>query len=244
IEGERVLVNGHDTGWDWAKLVQTAYLNRVDLSAHGYFATPNIYFNRQQEKGRPFAYHVYGTALIQVALDCLRGVYRIESVKIVHDLGRPLNRVVDLGQVEGGLAQGLGWMTLEELRWDEQGRLMSRALASYKVPDVYFMPDDLEVHFLENADEPTGPYGNKAVGEPPLMYGIGVFFAIRDAMRAFRPDAALAFHSPLTPERVLTQLHPELVAQFRQAQTAAAEDGKPAVKRAREKAKVKEENAG
>ncbi len=238
---ERVLVNGHDTGWDWEKLVQTAYLNRVDLSAHGYFATPNLYFNRQQEKGRPFAYHVYGTALIQVELDCLRGVYRIESVHIVHDLGRPLNPVVDLGQVEGGLAQGLGWMTLEELRYDQQGRLMSRALASYKVPDVYFMPDDLKVVFLENADEPTGPYGNKAVGEPPLMYGIGVFFALRDAMRAFRPDLSFPFSSPLTPERVLTQLHPEWVAALEKTPPTPARDEKQTAARAKKKVN---QNAG
>ena len=156
-------------------------------------------------------YHVYGTAIVEVTLDCLRGVYDIDSVKIVHDLGRSINELVDIGQVEGGLAQGLGWMTVEDLQYDEKGRLLSGALATYKVPDTYFMPDDIQVQFLEEADEPLGPYGNKAVGEPPLMYGIGVFFALRQAMRAFRPDIAFAFDTPLTPERVLMALHPEAV---------------------------------
>jgi len=210
IRQEKIFYNGSDTGWDWGKLVQAAYLQRVDLSAHGFYATPNIYFDKKKEKGKPFAYHVYGTAIVEVTLDCLRGRYKIDSVKIVHDLGRPLNRLVDLGQVEGGLAQGLGWMTVEELRFDEQGRLLSTNLASYKVPDVYFMPDDIQVSFLEDSDSPVGPMGNKAVGEPPFMYGIGVFFAIRDAMRQFKPDVRLPLESPLTPERVLLQLHEDV----------------------------------
>ncbi|WP_456425248.1 xanthine dehydrogenase molybdopterin binding subunit [Rhodocaloribacter sp.] len=209
VEGEKVFYAGRETEWDWERLVSAAYFRRVSLSAHGFYATPNIHFDKTTEKGRPFAYHTYGTALVEVTVDALLGTYEIDSVKIVHDLGRTLNPLIDLGQVEGGLAQGLGWMTMEDLRWDDAGRLLSRALATYKVPDVYFMPDDLEVRFLENADEPTGPYGNKAVGEPPLMYGLGVFFALRRAMRAFRPGADLPFAAPMTPERVLMALHPE-----------------------------------
>lgn len=224
IAHETVVHNGAATHLTWSELVQTAYGRRVGLSAHGFFATPGIHFDKSTEKGRPFAYHVYGTAIIEVSVDCLRGTYDIDSVKIVHDLGRPLNRLVDLGQVEGGLAQGLGWTTMEDLMYDDTGRLLSGALATYKVPDVYFMPDDLQVQFLENADEPTGPYGNKAVGEPPLMYGIGAFFAIRDAMRAFRPDAQLSFTSPLTPERVLIGLHQSELSQIR-ARVRAMGDG-------------------
>jgi xanthine dehydrogenase large subunit len=214
IEDERVLYDGHDTGWNWDKLVQTAYLSRIGLSAHGFYATPNIYFDRMKEKGRPFAYHVFGTAIIEVMLDCIRGTYDIDAVKIVHDLGRPLNKLIDLGQVEGGLAQGLGWMTVEDLQFNEKGEFLSNALASYKVPDVYFMPDDIEVAFLENVAEETGPYGNKAVGEPPLMYGIGVYFALRYAMRAFRSQKEFNFKSPLTPERVLLQLYSDYVVQL------------------------------
>ncbi len=211
IVDERVLYDGSDTGLTWPEVVQKAYLSRVSLSAQAHFATPDIFFDKQREKGRPFAYYAHGTAIVEVTLDCLRGRYTIDAVKIVHDLGRPLNKLVDLGQVEGGLAQGLGWMTLEDLRFAGDGRIMSHALATYKVPDVYFMPDDLQVKFLEDSESELGPFGSKAVGEPPLMYGIGAFFALRHAMRAFRPDLDFAFDAPLTPERVLLQLHPEFV---------------------------------
>ncbi len=223
IVGEAVLHDGRDTGWTWERLVREAYLARVGLSAHGHYATPDVWFDPAKGKGHPFAYHVYGTALFEVTLDCLRGVYEVDAVKIVHDLGRSLNRRIDLGQVEGGLAQGLGWMTLEELRYDQRGQLLSNALASYKVPDVYFLPDDLQVKFLEDVPSRPGPYGSKAVGEPPLMYGIGVFFALRHAMRAFRPEAELPFASPLTPERVLMQLHAGEVAGMAVAAPVMAE---------------------
>ncbi len=211
IENEQVLYDGKETGWTWSRLVQTAYLSRVDLSAHGFYATPGLWFDREKEKGHPFAYHVFGTACFEVTLDCLRGIYEINSAKIVHDLGRPMNELVDRGQIEGGLAQGLGWMTLEELKFDKTGRYLSNSLATYKLPDVYFMPDDLEVRLLENVDNAAGPYGSKAVGEPPLMYGIGVFFALQNALAEFNPVARLRYDAPLTPEKVLMQLHDGLL---------------------------------
>ena len=231
IAGEQVLLDGAETDWTWQRLVFDAYLARVGLSAHGFFRTPDVHFDYQTCKGRPFAYHVYGTAIVEVTVDALRGVYDVDAVKIVHDLGRPLNRRVDLGQIEGGLAQGLGWMTMEDLRFSDRGEILSGALATYKVPDVYFMPDDLEVRFLEDTDKtssvslrenPLGPYHSKAVGEPPLMYGIGVFFALRDAMRAFRARD-YAFVAPLTPERVLMELHGHLVPELERQAEAAAE---------------------
>jgi xanthine dehydrogenase large subunit len=206
VIGGKVYYGKKKTGWTWRELVQQAYMSRIDLSAHGFYATPKIYFDRTKEKGYPFAYHAYGTAIIEVTVDCLRGTYDIDSVKIVHNLGRPLNKLIDLGQVEGGLAQGLGWMTVEDLQFNERGEYLSNSLATYKVPDVYFMPDDVQVHFIER-DEKSGPFGNKAVGEPPLMYGIGVYFALRYAMRAFRPHVEFDFKSPLTPERLLLQLY-------------------------------------
>ncbi|MCB9090808.1 MAG: molybdopterin-dependent oxidoreductase [Calditrichae bacterium] len=207
IENEQVRYQGQATGWSWRKLVETAYFSRISLSAHAFYATPNIYFDKQKEKGRPFNYHVYGTAILEATVDCLRGTYDIDAVKIVHDLGRPLNAVVDLGQIEGGLAQGLGWMTVEDLQFDHTGKLLAGALANYKLPEVYFMPEDLQVNFLENDDNPNAPYGSKAVGEPPLLYGLGVFFALRNAARAFRPGKTLSFHAPMTPERLLLELY-------------------------------------
>lgn len=214
FRNEIIFYGDKKTALTWSKLVQAAYLSRTKLSAHAFYATPNIYFDRDKEKGRPFAYHVFGAAIVEVTLDCLRGRYDIDSVKIVHDLGRPANELTDRGQIEGGLAQGLGWMTMEDLQFDKNGTLLSNALSTYKVPDVYFMPDDLQVKLLENVDNEPGPYGSKAVGEPPLMYGIGVFHAIRYAMRAFRPDLDFNFQSPLTPERVLMELYKDKVEDY------------------------------
>ncbi len=207
-------------GWDWERVVITAYLNRIGLSAHAFYATPNLHFDANEEKGRPFAYHVYGAAIVESEIDVLRGTYDIRTVKLVHDLGRPINELVDMGQIEGGLAQGIGWMTLEELAYGEDGRILSHALSTYKAPDVYCTPD-VEVKFLTE-DSPTGPYGSKAVGEPPLMYGIGAYFSLRDALKAARPDGDFGFDAPMTPERVLLQLYPEVVAEW-EAKPQAAE---------------------
>ena len=226
IAGERVQVAGTPTALGWGDLVGLTYRSRRRLSAHGYYATPHIHYDERREHGRPFSYHVYGAAVFEVTVDCLRGTYVVDQVKIVHDLGRSINPSVDRGQVEGGLAQGMGWMTMEELQWDEQGHCLSHALSTYKAPDVYFMPDDLVVKFLEPGPKkltsgrclgiatvrtpeknPYGPLGSKAVGEPPLMYGIGVFFALRNAIQAFRPDAELRLNAPMTPERVLLELY-------------------------------------
>ena len=206
IIGEKVYLNGDETELDWPHLIQSAYLSRTALSSHAFYATPNIYFDERRGKGRPFAYHVFGTAIVEVTVDSLRGMYDIDSVKIVHDLGRPINALIERGQIEGGLAQGLGWMTIEDLQYDEGGKLRSDSLATYKVPDSYFMPDDIQIKLLENVAPPAGPYGSKGVGEPPFMYGIGAFFAIRYAMKAFGKSSKFSFRAPLTPERVLTEL--------------------------------------
>ena len=211
VADERVHVAGQPAGMSWSDLVGLTYRARKRLSAHGYYATPGIHYDEEREHGHPFSYHVYGSAVFEVTVDCLRGTYAVDQVKIVHDLGRTINPTVDRGQVEGGLAQGMGWMTMEDLQWDAQGRCLSHALSTYKAPDVYFMPDDMAVKFLEPEDNPYGPLGAKAVGEPPLMYGIGVYFALRNAMKAFRPDAALTLDTPMTPERLLLALHRDSV---------------------------------
>ena len=208
LKDEIVYMDGEQTALKWEELIRTANLNRISLSSHAFYATPGINFDRNIEKGKPFAYHVYGTAIIEVTLDCLRGIYKIDSVKVVHDFGNSFNPVVDLGQAEGAIVQGLGWMTIEEVMHDKKGKLLTDSLSTYKVPDIYFTPE-IEVEFLENSENPMGIFKSKAIGEPPLMYGIGGYFAILNAMKTFRPGYEFNIPAPITPERVLLSIYPE-----------------------------------
>ena len=207
IKDEVVYLSGRRTDISWNKLIQTAYLNRVSLSSQAHHATKDIYFNREISKGKAFAYHVYGTAIVEATVDCLRGTYEIDSVKVVHDFGKSLHPVVDRGQAEGAIVQGIGWMTLEEIIYNEKGKLITDALSTYKVPDIHFAPKEIKVHFLEDAENPYGPFQSKAIGEPPFMYGIGAYFAIRNAMKAFRPGKQFKFNAPITNEKVLLALY-------------------------------------
>jgi xanthine dehydrogenase large subunit len=207
IKDEIVFYNSNKTDLTFAKLVNTAYQKRISLTTQAHHSTPNIYFNTKTNKGKPFAYHSYGVAVVEVTLDCLRGIYEVDTVKVVHDFGDTINRTIDLGQAEGGIVQGIGWMTIEELKWDSEGKLLTDALSTYKIPDIHAVPKEMKIHFLENASNPFGPNNSKAIGEPPLMYGIGVYFALLNAMLAFHPNLELKFDSPLTPEKVLLMLY-------------------------------------
>lgn len=197
------------TDLSWNQLVMKAYMNRTDLSSHAHYATPGIHFDKTTEKGRPFAYHVSGTAVTEVTVDCMLGTYRIDRVNIVHHGGSLLNPLLDRGQIEGALLQGIGWVTMEELAWDSRsGRLLADTLATYKVPDISFTPDEVNIHFAEGEklEDGVGLNGSKAIGEPPFMYGIGAWFAILNAMRAFGLKAPPDYTAPMTPERVLMTL--------------------------------------
>ena len=182
-------------------------MKRISLSAKGHYATPIIKFDKTKEKGHPFAYHVYGTALTKVTVDCLRGTYEIDAVNVVHDFGTSINREIDLGQVEGGIVQGIGWMTMEEVIYNKEGRLLSNALSTYKIPDIYSVPKALNVNFLHTDGSELAIFKSKAVGEPPLMYGIGAYFAIRNAILAFNPTAKVGYEAPMTTEKVLMALY-------------------------------------
>jgi xanthine dehydrogenase large subunit len=207
FENERVIKKGIITEITWEKLVQTAFLSRICLSENGHYATPTIHFDKSKEKGHPFAYHVYGTAIITVTLDCLRGTYEVDDVKIVHDFGNSINPTIDKGQIEGAVVQGIGWMTMEEISFNNDGRLLSNSLSTYKVPDIYSAPKVLECHALETDGPELAILKSKAVGEPPFMYGIGAFFAIQNAIKSFNPKYKLDFDAPLTPEKVLMRLY-------------------------------------
>ncbi|MEP7254073.1 MAG: molybdopterin cofactor-binding domain-containing protein, partial [Ginsengibacter sp.] len=202
-----VWVKDQQADLSWNDLVLTAYIKRISLSEHAHYATPKIRYDATIEKGHPFAYHVYGTAITTVTVDCLRGIYEVDAVKIVHDFGASMNPIVDLGQIEGGLVQGIGWMTLEEIIYDKQGKLLSNALSTYKIPDIYSVPKNIEVSFLETPNDNPAIMRSKAVGEPPLMYGMGTFFALRNAIKEFNPKGSPAFSAPMTPEKVLCALY-------------------------------------
>ncbi len=204
---ELVHINDKKTELTWDDLIATAYTHRINLSEHAHYAPPQVHFDPTTEKGHPFAYHVYGTAITVVTVDCLRGIYTFDAVKVVHDFGASMNPNVDLGQIEGGIVQGMGWMTMEEIIYDKEGRLKSNALSTYKVPDIYSVPEEIKVHFLKTKKDNLAIFRSKAVGEPPLMYGIGAFFAIRNAIKAFNPFADVKFSSPITHEKVLLALY-------------------------------------
>ncbi|MGZ8552562.1 MAG: xanthine dehydrogenase molybdopterin binding subunit [Chitinophagaceae bacterium] len=207
LKDEWVYAHGQKTKWDWKKLVLATFTKRINLSEHAHYTPPGIHFDPAKEKGHPFAYHVYGAALITATIDCLRGIYEIDDVKVIHDAGDSMNRIVDMGQCEGGIVQGIGWMTMEEIVYDKEGRLQSNALSTYKVPDIYSVPKKMNIHFLETQKDNLAVLRSKAVGEPPLMYGIGAYFALRNAMKAFNPSADIPYDAPMTPEKVLMGLY-------------------------------------
>jgi xanthine dehydrogenase large subunit len=207
FKNELVYLDSVESDLSWTQLISQAFMNRENLSAKGHYATPLIHFDKTKEKGHPFAYHVYGTALTITTLDCLRGIYTFDAVHVVHDFGSSMNKLVDLGQCEGGLVQGMGWMTMEEVVYNKDGRLLANALSTYKIPDIYSVPKEINIHFLNTDHDNLAILKSKAVGEPPLMYGIGAFFAVRNAILAFNPQAKIPYDAPITPEKVLMALY-------------------------------------
>ncbi|MCG6961116.1 molybdopterin-dependent oxidoreductase, partial [bacterium BMS3Abin03] len=201
-----VYQQGSKTKITWNELIKTANMKRVSLSSQSFYATPGIHFDKAKEKGKPFAYHSYGTAIIEATVDCLRGIYKIDSVKALHDFGKSINISIDKGQAEGAIMQGLGWMTIEEVIYNGDGKLLTDALSTYKVPDIHFTPD-VQIEFLEDSENLLGVFKSKAIGEPPLMYGIGGYFAIMNAIKAFRPGVEFKFSAPITPEKVLLNIY-------------------------------------
>ncbi|QPG04594.1 xanthine dehydrogenase molybdopterin binding subunit [Salinimonas marina] len=189
---------------DFAELVQQAYLARVSLSATGFYKTPKIYYDREQACGRPFFYFAYGAAVSEVSIDTLTGEYTVDQVDIVHDVGHSLNPAIDTGQIEGAFIQGMGWLTTEDLRWDETGRLISMNMATYKIPAIGDTPPRFNTRLYQTPNSEDSIYHSKAVGEPPFMLAISVWCALKDAISSisdYRLDPQL--DPPATPEKVL-----------------------------------------
>ena len=209
IESGEVRVKGKPSGLGWKELVVAANEARIDLSAHGFYSTPGLFYDMKAERGTPFAYHVYGAACVTARVDLLKATCRIESATIVHDSGNSLDPNVDMGQIEGAFAQGLGWTLLEDLRFGEDGRPLSDTLSTYKLPDASFMPEKMAIEVLPGIENPAAPFNSKAVGEPPLQYGIAAYFAVLDALRAAKPDGKDFYNLPLIPEKIEAYLSGE-----------------------------------
>jgi len=203
FEDNHVLVGDRRMGF--TDFVRAAWMARVSLSSTGFYRTPKIHYDKETFTGRPFYYYAYGAAVSEVIIDTLTGEYRVTRVDILHDCGRSLNPAIDLGQVEGGFIQGMGWLTSEELWWNERGELMTHAPSTYKIPTCSDLPVDFRVRLMESAaNREETIHRSKAVGEPPLMLALSVFLAIRDAVAAaagYRQVPHL--DAPATPERVL-----------------------------------------
>ncbi len=187
---------------EFVKVIEAAYRQRLPLFAHGYYRTPEIHYNPTTGQGRPFYYFAYGAAVAEVELDGFTGDTQILRVDILEDAGNSLSPIVDLGQIEGGFLQGAGWLTLEELVWDKQGKLATNSASTYKLPSWSELPPVFHVRLLERAAEPGVVFGSKAVGEPPLMLAISVREAIRDAVAAFGAGGIVELEAPSTPERI------------------------------------------
>ena len=187
------------------EFVQLAYFNQISLSSTGFYKTPKIYYDHASGSGCPFYYFAYGAACAEVVVDTLTGEYKILRADILHDVGDSLNPAIDIGQVEGAFIQGVGWLTTEELVWNDKGKLMTNGPAGYKIPAVADMPIDFRTTLVENRKNPEDTvFHSKAVGEPPFMLGISVWCALKDAVASVSGYRKYPhMDSPATPERVL-----------------------------------------
>ena len=189
-------------------LVKDAYLNRVSLSSSGFYSTPKIHFNNKTFSGRPFLYFCYGAAVSEVLIDTLTGENKILRVDILHDHGRAINPAIEKGQIEGGFVQGAGWLTIEEVNWKSNGELTTHSPSTYKIPAVNDMPEKFNVKIFKNINKENVVNKSKTTGEPPLMLGMSVFFAIKDAIASVGNYKIIPnLNAPATPEAILLSIN-------------------------------------
>ncbi|CAG4896804.1 xanthine dehydrogenase molybdopterin binding subunit [Paraburkholderia gardini] len=203
---DSVLVGG--TVVPFEEVISKAYLARVQLWSDGFYATPKLYWDQAKLQGRPFYYYSYGAAVSEVVIDTLTGEMRVLRADALHDVGASLNPALDVGQVEGGFIQGMGWLTTEELWWNAGGKLMTHAPSTYKIPTVNDTPPDFRVNLFKNRNAEDSIHRSKAVGEPPLLLPFSVFFAIRDAVASvgdYKVNPPL--NAPATSEEILKAIN-------------------------------------
>lgn len=202
FSGDRVSAGGQSLGF--VEVVKMAYMARVQLWADGFYRTPKISYDPVTLKGRPFYYFSYGAAISEVVIDTLTGESRVLRVDILHDTGRSLNPAIDLGQIEGGFIQGMGWLTSEELFWDAQGRLRTHSPSTYKIPTASDVPAQFNVTLWDRDNREESIFRSKAVGEPPLMLAMSVLHALRDAVAATANGRLIPrLNAPATPQEIL-----------------------------------------
>ena len=192
----------------FAVVVRAAYANRIQLWSDGFYRTPKIHYDKTTLTGRPFYYFAYGAACTEVAIDTLTGESRVLKVDILHDVGRSINPAIDIGQIEGGFVQGMGWLTTEQLVWNDKGHLATHAPSTYKIPATGDIPQHLRVELWPEPNREDNVFGSKAVGEPPFMLAISVFEALRAAVASVQPQGRepVQLVAPATAENVLRAL--------------------------------------
>lgn len=202
FDNQQVHLGEHSIAF--VELIQQAYIARISLSSSGFYKTPKIHYNRETGNGRPFFYFSYGASVSEVSVDTLTGEYKVNRVDILHDVGNSINPAIDIGQIEGGFIQGMGWLTTEDLKWDDSGKLLSNNPATYKIPAIGDTPQIFNVDLYLRANAEDTIYHSKAVGEPPLMLANSVWCALKDAVASiadYKVDPPLP--TPATPEAVL-----------------------------------------
>ena len=214
MDGElRWKTDGRQHALSFAEATHQAYAARIQLWSDGFYRTPKIHYDRTTLTGRPFFYFAYGAACTEVIIDTLTGEHRTCRVDILHDVGRSINPAIDIGQIEGGFIQGMGWLTSEQLVWDSQGWLRTHAPSTYKIPTASDTPEIFRVDLWPEPNREDSVYRSKAVGEPPLMLALSVWEALRDAVHSARggstsPSAPVVMNAPATPEEVLRAIQP------------------------------------
>jgi xanthine dehydrogenase molybdopterin-binding subunit B len=204
---EVIIISDKKHAISFNELIEIAYLERTSLSATGFYKTPDIHFDKKKGKGKPFHYFAFGMAVSEVELDSLTGYIQVFRTDILHDVGNSINEGLDIGQIEGGFVQGLGWVTTEDLKYDDKGNLLNHSPDTYKIPTIQDIPTDFRVEILKNAPNPNTIKQSKAVGEPPFMLALSAWLAIKDAISAvgdhqFEPTFSL----PATNEIILESI--------------------------------------
>jgi len=206
---ENGLIKFKGKTFEFNKLIKEAYLNRISLSSSGFYTTPKIFFDKKNFKGRPFLYFCYGAAVSEVIIDTLTGENKITRVDILHDAGRAINPAIEIGQIEGGFVQGAGWLTLEEVKWETNGKITTHSPSTYKIPAVGDMPEKFNVEIFKKGKNVENVINkSKTTGEPPLMNAMSVFFAIKNAIASTNNyNSPPTIDAPATPEKILMSIN-------------------------------------